>query len=74
MKKSQKNLLFTVIITLIIFGNFLLYIKFYTPNNVDSNLLRLKILLFDENPLSVKVEDGLDANAVKVSWQSETTK
>lgn len=31
-------------------------------------------MLFDENPLSVKVEDGLDPNAVKVTWQSESGK
>ena len=31
-------------------------------------------MLFDENPLSVKVDDGLDVNAVKVTWQSESGK
>lgn len=31
-------------------------------------------MLFDENPLSVKVEDGLNVNAVKVTWQSESGK
>lgn len=60
--KSLYKIFIATLVSFTLIGSFLFYLKFYTPNNVNYALLRHKIMLFDENPLFVKVKDGIDTH------------
>ncbi|MDC0257849.1 hypothetical protein OAK35_03795 [Crocinitomicaceae bacterium] len=61
---------------LVLFGTtFLFYLKFFYPDNKDTALHRLKILLFDENNIVVMAaENEIDERAIKVTWSSDFVK
>jgi len=71
MKRNHK-MLFVLIGFILLSTVFLFYLKFYYPNNKDTALQRLKILIFDENHITVE-GDGIkiNDNAIKVTWSSE---
>lgn len=68
----KRKLLSIAILFVLIGTGFLFYLKFYYPNNRDTALQRLKIMLFNENAISVR-GDGvkINDNAIKVIWHSD---
>lgn len=71
MNRNRKILLVLIVLILLSSG-FLFYLKFYYPNNQDTAIQRLKILLFNENHFTVE-GDGvkINDNAIKVTWSSD---
>jgi len=57
---------FIIIITLSI-----LVLKYAYPRNEDGIMHRLRILLFDENPVKVICEDGIITDDVSITWSAD---
>lgn len=72
---GKRNQISLAIVCVLFTTGFLIYLKFYYPNNQDTGLQRLKIMLFDENYLAVQ-GDGvkINENEIKVIWNSERRK
>lgn len=72
MKKKLKLYGFIFIILSVVF---FLFLKFYPIPQKNTFLYRTKLVLFDENPITV-TGDGVKLNddAIRVSWQTDFTK